>query len=449
METSVTRLWTTFAIVLILAVGQSSCSNPGESEAPGRVLIIGIDGASPRVTKPLMDAGRLPNLARLAQHGVSGPLRSALPLFSPRIWNTIATGRRPEDHGVISFVKPDPEKKKEQQELYLSTDRKVPALWNIISEAGLSVAVINWWTTYPPEIIEGVMVSDHFFPDQISRIKKTFKDSRPSPGALIHPESWTSRAESLLDETTNLTDIPNPFTQDVPLPRWVNRDLLISQYENDELITHIALGVQQEFHPDVLMVFLPGIDRVSHWLWGNLEPDEAYPEPLRPTRVERRAGSESLMQYYEFTDRLIGRLLESYGPDDLIIVISDHGFEAHVSMMLLTGGHETEESLNGVLFAMGRGLPKGQAAGPVSVFNLAPTVLAWLGLPVGQDMVAPPAGFLDVKNLATIASYDDIVTVERAENKASGKQKQIIEELRALGYLEEESPSASPDSRGR
>ncbi|MFP6638777.1 MAG: alkaline phosphatase family protein, partial [Myxococcota bacterium] len=297
MGVRVAGIQTNLRVILLTVLCGWGCS-----ETPGRVLIIGIDGASPRMTGPLIEANRLPNLAGLAEQGVSGPLRSVLPLFSPRIWNTIATGRRPGDHGIVSFVKPDPQKQQKNRELYLSFDRQVPALWNIVSAGGLSVAVVNWWTTYPPEIIDGVMVSDHFFPEQIAGLKETFKDTRPSTGALIHPESWTPRAESLLADTTPLTSTANPFVDNPALPHWVNKPLLANQYETDQQITRIALGIEEDFHPDVLMVFMPGIDRASHWLWGNLEPEETYPPTLRPTPEERRAGIAALENYYVFTD---------------------------------------------------------------------------------------------------------------------------------------------------
>ena len=364
-----------FAIALIVALSALGCHENRIERPSGRVILIGIDGASPRVVVPMMKQGRLPVLSSLAKEGAYGPLQSVLPLYSPRIWNTIATGRRPRDHGVTSFVKPDPEKKKENSELYLSTDRKTPALWNIISSAGMSVAVVNWWTTYPPEVVNGVMVSDHFFPEQIAGIKDTFNDHRPSSGALIHPESWTPEAQRALEDEEPLTQTPNPFLENPNLPHWVNHELLAGQYESDQQITRIALEIQEDFNPDVMMVFMPGIDRASHWLWGNLEPAVAYPKALRPSPEERKAGRAALEDYYIFTDRLIGLLTEDYGPDDLVLVISDHGFQAHVSMMLLTGGHEGKEALDGVLFARGYGIEPGQEPGPVSVFkprSLAP-----------------------------------------------------------------------------
>ena len=78
---------------LALALAALAC---GGEHRHGRVLLVGIDGASPRLVEPLLAAGRLPNLARIAREGVWGRLQSHLPLASPRIWNTIATGKAPE-----------------------------------------------------------------------------------------------------------------------------------------------------------------------------------------------------------------------------------------------------------------------------------------------------------------------------------------------------------------
>jgi len=407
---------------------------PKDERVGSRVILIGIDGASPLVTGPMLEEGRLPNLKAIADEGVYGELHSILPLYSPRIWATIGTGKLPDDHGILAFVKG---KAREEKILYKSSDRKVPALWNILSANGRSVGVVNWWTTYPPEKIDGVMVSDHFFPEQINMIKKTFKDEHEDTAALVHPTEWSVKAARLLESKEYLTDVPDPFKGNRGLPRWVNRELLSGQYETDNDITRMALAVQREFRPDVMMVFLPGIDRVSHWLWGAREPEELYPPKLRPSPEARKAGVEALERYYEYTDALIGSLVEDYAPGDLVIVISDHGFEAGVSLMLLTGAHESEDALDGVIFARGRDVPQGEPAGEVSVLDMAPTVLAWLGLPNSEDMEGDRAGFLRSPDSGQIASYDD-TPVERIAVDSTGREEEIVEHLRALGYLEEE-----------
>ena len=141
--------------------------------------------------------------------------------------------------------------------------------------------------------------------------------------------------------TSALTPFVDVLLYIEALPLWGNRSILSQQFLTDEAITRVALGMQADFAPDVMMVFLPGIDRISHWLWGNLEPEELYPPGLQPTAEEKAAGAEALRDYYAFTDALIGLLAQGYGPDDLVLVISDHGFEAGVSLMLLTGKHDT------------------------------------------------------------------------------------------------------------
>ena len=131
----------------VLAAALALCLLGCGWKPPGRVILIGIDGATLRIASPLLEAGRLPNLKRIADAGASGALRSFVPLFSPRIWTTIATGKVPEKHGIAGFTFDDGD----GQRLYLSLHRESSALWNIVSDAGGVVGVVNWWNTYPPD----------------------------------------------------------------------------------------------------------------------------------------------------------------------------------------------------------------------------------------------------------------------------------------------------------
>ena len=396
------------------------------------MLIIGIDGASPKVAGPMLKEGRLPNLARIAEQGVSGRLRSVLPLYSPRIWTTIATGRKPADHGIIAFVK---KSDSDDKQLYLSDDRKVPALWNILSSQGRSVGVVNWWTTFPLEKIDGVMVSDHFFPEQVQMIKQTFKDARETSGALVYPESWSERAEALIADRSPVTEIANPFAGTITLPHWANIRFLTEQFETDGDITRVTRGLSADFDLDVTMVLLPGLDRVSHWLWGNLEPAHLYPEALQPNAEERVGGAEALRVYYEYVDRLVGLLSTDYGPDDLVIVMSDHGFEAGRGMGLLSGVHESEAAIDGVFFAAGAGIRPGAPVGELGMADLTPTILAWLGIPIAEDMDGRPGAFVAASETGTVPTHG-AAPVARMELRPSGAEDEIVEQLKSLGYLE-------------
>ncbi len=55
--------------------------------SPSRVVVFGLDGATWDIAKPLMAAGRMPNLARLVAEGTAGPLASTVPPISAAAWD--------------------------------------------------------------------------------------------------------------------------------------------------------------------------------------------------------------------------------------------------------------------------------------------------------------------------------------------------------------------------
>jgi predicted AlkP superfamily phosphohydrolase/phosphomutase len=173
------------------------------------VLLVGIDGASLRVAQPMLVDGRLPHLAQLAREGVSGPLRSRLPLASPRIWNTIVTGKQPEKHGIRSFVR----REGDHLELLLSSDRHTHALWNIASDAGLKSGVVNFWNTHPPERIDGVMVSDHLLVSEVEG-RQTLAHAAAAPrGPVVFPREGRPRRVAAA-AGAEVVDVPDPFAGD-------------------------------------------------------------------------------------------------------------------------------------------------------------------------------------------------------------------------------------------
>jgi hypothetical protein len=123
-----------------------------------KILLIGLDGADWQLIDPWIAQGKIPNLARLKARSAWANLKSMQPILSPLLWTTVATGRRPEDHGVVDFLVKDPATG--QRVPISSRFRKVPALWNIFTAMGLSVDVVAWWASWPAETVNGVIVSD-------------------------------------------------------------------------------------------------------------------------------------------------------------------------------------------------------------------------------------------------------------------------------------------------
>jgi predicted AlkP superfamily pyrophosphatase or phosphodiesterase len=418
---------------LTLATGLMGCSE--SYERPGRILMVGIDGASPKLMAELILQGRLPNLARLKAEGAAGDLKSSKPISSPRIWNTVVTGKMPSKHGIASFSKKD---ERGVHHLYLSTDRTARTIWSIASANGMSVGVVNFWNTFPLEQVNGVMVSDHVLAKEIDGRERMTGATTTPTGSVIYPPSWNDRLANLMREyATPLPDFPDPFAEGNVLPRWVLRKELSRRFDEDGALARIALEIEREEKPDLLMVLLPGVDRISHYIWGVIEPEEKYPPGLQPTPEGRKGGQEALYAYYEYADALVGELMASYGPDDLVIVLSDHGFEAGQALMRLSGVHDGDDAIHGVIFARGPGIPAGSRPHKMTVRDVTPTLLLWMGLPIARDMDGGPASFLESPPKTPVDSYDDI-EITFVDDRDSGVEQDIVDHLRTLGYIEEE-----------
>ena len=187
-----------------------------------------------------------------------------------------------------------------------------------------------------------------------------------------------------------------------------------------------------------MMLLLPGVDRVSHHMWACLEPEGTYVNlPMSPTR--RDACAAALGRYYVYVDALLGKLLTLYDAGDLVIVLSDHGFEAGVDLMVISGVHKSESALDGIFFARGEGIEANESrVSGLSIFDIAPTVLAWLGLPVAEDMDGRVAPFLTpprAERVTRIPTHDG-TPVERISSDPSGVDDTLMQQLQALGYFE-------------
>src|SRR3984885_6020354 len=97
--------------------------------ASRKVLLVGWDAADWKVIRPLIDAGKMPNVQRLVENGTSGQISMLHPPLSPMLWTSIATGKGPFKHGIQRISDPRQDGSAVQPVTNLS--RKSKALWNI------------------------------------------------------------------------------------------------------------------------------------------------------------------------------------------------------------------------------------------------------------------------------------------------------------------------------
>ena len=393
---------------------------PGKPAPAGqvRVLILGLDGADWEFMEPMLARGSLPNLKRLIDEGVRARLKTLRPAISPMIWTTIATGRSPEDHGVIGFQL---NVKSGETLLVGSQTRRVEALWTMLTRVRRSSAFVGWWATWPAEPVSGFMVSDHALrPGREGLEKATHPASLLKEIDAATPADWPWLKEVVSSgQLKLLSDRSEAGRLTDPAARLKQADFFFGQDHRGEQAALLLLRTRPR--PDVFALLSRKIDSASHYMWEFLPPDHRSEEEY----------SRLLEPFYRYEDELVGRLLREAGPEANVLVISDHGFERWGE------GYDHKQSApDGIFIARGPAFRQGLTLPEASVRDITPTVLHVLGLEVGRDM---DGKVLEVA-LTTTRAVRWVDTWETGARAASGGQRspldeKIREELRALGYI--------------
>ena len=151
-------------------------------------IVIGLDGLEPTLVESMLSRGELPYLARLRQSGSYSRLKTTYPAQTPVAWSSFATGTNPGGHGIFDFIGRDPvtylpdaalSRFEPPRNLFsrprvVNQRRGVP-LWQTLSEAGVPSTVLRCPCTFPPDELNGRMLSGVGVPDlRGSQNKGTF-----------------------------------------------------------------------------------------------------------------------------------------------------------------------------------------------------------------------------------------------------------------------------------
>jgi arylsulfatase A-like enzyme len=417
---------------------------------PKRVVVVGVDGASWKVMGPLIERGELPTFTRLMTEGASQLDFDTLDkTASPVVWTTVATGRMPDDHGVTDYTQEIPG----QGKVPVTSDaRKVPALWNVASDAGRTVSVINWWASWPAETVNGTIVSDHANPAAAGWMEGRYWNADPAALAALRKDTWPPEyADSLttnwidpaafplddLDARGDFTEAQMAEVAAAPFNERTTYSWLKTFYAVDRPHWQIALEQLRTTPADLTMLYLRGPDPVQHYAWDTVEPFK-YRE--LPGNLERDRGV--VQGVYRYVDTFLADILASAGPDTTVVVLSDHGAEpsadAKKKKMERPGGHT--RAAKGVLFLWGPDVRPGAKISKAGPLDIAPTVAWALGLPVAEDLpgrVLAEAFTYDFR--ARRGRSDTPTWGTRSANtgaSASPADDSMMEQLRGLGYIE-------------
>jgi tetratricopeptide (TPR) repeat protein len=453
-----------------------SRAGPPAPDAGGRILLVGLDGADWNIIDPLVRSGRLPHLDRLIRSGVRAKLQSTSPMLSPVLWTSIATGMLPPRHGILDFVA-GTEREGERVPVS-STQRKVKAFWNILSERGLDVGIVGWWATFPAERVRGYIVSDRVAYQLlgVTPVAERDRDGKVYPAdaddlvlaATVAPEAITP------EDLAPLVRLPAE-EKDLPAEEARLLDDLRTSLASGRTYVASALALEKRFRPRVTAVYLEETDTIAHLFMP-------YAPPALPWVKEamgRRYG-HAVDGAYEEADALLGRLMEGI-PAPTVIIVSDHGFKTGDSRPTTESrpgyGIAADWHRNyGVLIFSGPPFRKGVEIPEVSLLDVTPTLLRLAGLPIGEDMDgrpveaafdpgwlgAHPEGYIPSWEKTVIAAQPDGAPAappagEGGEAAASATgpasadaegDRERVERLQSLGYIASGEGANTHNNRG-
>lgn len=394
------------------------------SNSKVKIVLVGVDGATWDVMNPLIEQGKLPNIKRLMDKGAYGNLESIEPMLSPALWTTIATGKSFEKHGIKSFTVTPPGFKKQMP--VTSNLRRTKAIWNILTDRRKKSIVINYYVTYPPEEINGTMISrldyspEHSYRKHLSYYKQLNYPYMTYP-ASVEPIVCNLVTQAITN--LNLTGVHKELA-----------DLLIL-----EKVTLNFIDQQWDF----FTTYTRSTDEAGHLYWKYMEPDKFEDKRwgVLEEDIERYGGR--IEEIYIEADNFIGKMLSKIDKDTITIIVSDHGMRAASQFKPKCSMDSGVHDINGIIIISGRNIKANHIIKNASVLDITPTILFLLGLPVGKDMdgevlteaIAPLCRFLHP--IKYVETYDADWKKDKAEEPvASPFDKQIIERLKSLGYLQ-------------
>ena len=406
--------------------------------ASRKVLLIGWDAADWKVIRPLMDAGKMPNVQRLVENGVMGQISTLHPPLSPMLWTSIATGKRPFKHGIHGFSEPTPDGRRVQPVTNLS--RTAKALWNILTQNHLRSVVIGWWPSHPVEPIDGVMVSDHYH-----RASGPLAEGWPLLANTVHPpELAATLADLRMHPDLLLPQMVEPF---IPLAETIDQDndkrlaIFMRTLSECMSVQSAAIWLLDNQPWDFFAVYYDAIDHFCHGFMRYHPPRQSW---IGERDFELYHNVISMA--YQFHDRMLGTLLEKAGKDTTVILMSDHGFHPDhlrpASIPDIPAGPAIEHRDFGILAISGEGIKKNQVLHGPSVLDIVPTILTLYGLPVGEDMDGRvlSQAFAKAPEVAFIPSWEAVPGADgrhpphtRLDPVAA---HEALEQMIALGYIE-------------
>ncbi len=438
-----------------------------------KLTFIGIDGASWEVINSL----DLPNFKKLINEGTTASLKSLPGYKSPAIWNSIITGRTPEESGISYFTNLFLNKKDISSNFlidwpnrlsnkfnsrflkkayiysmlkygnlfeklgiggnYLTTSsfRKCKTVWEILSENNVKCGVTGFLTTWPVKPINEYIISEKV----IETTKAYYKNKKSiSNGEEFYPISLSNLIDKKKESVFNssLSSIPSFFNSfnDEDKEKIKNKELIKNErinffaqaYRSDLFVSEIS----SEFNVEFNALYLSGLDAIQHIFWQYHKPEDFKFADLSLLDKYK----DIISKYYKFLDEQIGKFIKE---GHTLVIVSDHGISSikekdYNDKSIRSGEHE--DSPDGIFIAFGKGIKKDHRI-DAHVLDVTPTILQIMKNPIDNNMSGKVLDLFE--NSFTIVKKD----YEKIQNKdkqfySKDEEEDVKLRLKELGYLD-------------
>ena len=385
---------TSVLLLFVCCVGSLPLFGQGQStvKPKPRVIVIGVNGMEMDVIRPLILEGKMPNLASVIKRGAYGKLRTVSAPNCPRVYSTLFTSTKPEEHGVSGFIVGG---------ITANTNMlKEEPIWSILSKNEITVGMANVPATFPVLPVNGYMISG-----MLTRGKNCEdgvlcapKLSEVEGGDAVYPPAL--KAELIKNVGDFFIDCERmPSAEQLKghepevIDAWLKKvDLIRAQ--QTQLFDYLL-----NTHPTEFTWLAQSCeDRTGHWLYPIASYNAGYNAKINSIRTDAFPN-----QYIGF-DAVLGSILKHVDDKTYVFIVSDHGIKplrefeqtdphAHMDHEKTTpviAKHDFADGddVPGSFFAMGPGIKQGlRLMGlEASVYDLAPTVLHLYGIEPSKQM---------------------------------------------------------------
>jgi hypothetical protein len=391
-----------------------------------RMVVLGFDGLSWEILLPLLQRGELPGFRALLADAAYGNLGTHPFTVSPLIWETISTGQPPRSHGIghhVHFELKGLDRRLRHLPYYSLTnspmalrklmtttsaiapwevlvadasDAKKARFWEVAQGAGVGVGLYDWLNTTPASAVQPFVWGSGSVPP------RGFPPGLDEEFPPVQKLSFNDPGLEALDAR------------------------LVYEQANYERFRRVA----QRHRPALQLYYTHVGDAVNHLNWR----DEVFGQNffISGLRHPEFEPGPTVTRVMGFLDDIVRDVLSRLSDEAIVVLVSDHGFDLR--------GYEHDNAPPGVFVLRGPGVRPGPFEG-ATIYDVAPTLLQTLGLPVAEDMIGRPVdvasrgGPLD-RSIARVPSYGASMRLLPAGPTDADDAESHLEYLRALGYIE-------------